>query len=241
MDKLIFTQGRLTDGRIATDLPIDEIARLVGEKKIVVVKDLFPEGPLRAVREEVAAWATEVPTATTDDFKGNYHMQKAKISNLQKVPHVFHDFNLNDLDALPESFRQKMLAVYDPLRIFYNELTGYNVPFGFIEGEPYLHPQLIQYPVGGGFFGRHNHNLLPQKVGFILSFSKYGQDYKGGGTCFEIDGDKVDMEMHQDIGDLVLWPNDVDHWVKGSPLDDWFSWDLDKGRWIATLAYFNPY
>ena len=39
----------------------------------------------------------------------------------------------------------------------------------------------------------------------------------------------------------VLWPNDIDHWVKQSPLDDWFSWDYNKGRWVATLAYFNPY
>lgn len=241
MDKLIFTNGSLSESGVTTDIPAAELARLVGEKHIVVVKNLFSEPVLRDLRREVAAWATVTEPATSDDFKGNYHSKKAKISNLQQVPHVFHDYNFNNFDVLPETMQATMLEVFDPLRKFYNELTGYNVPFGFIEGAPYLHPQLIQYPVGGGFFGRHNHNLLPQQIGFILSLSRYGQDYKGGGTCFEINGEIIDMEPHQDMGDLVLWPNDVDHWVKHSPLSDWFSWDYEKGRWIATLAYFNPY
>jgi len=241
MDNLIFTNGTLTETGVTTDIPAAEIAQLVAQKKIVVVKNLFPEKPLRDLRAEVARWADATALATTDDFKGNYHSKKAKVSNLQQTPHVFHDYNFNDFSILSESMQLRMQAVFDPLRKFYNELTGYNVSFGFIEGAPYLHPQLIQYPVGGGFFGRHNHNLLPQQIGFILSLSRYGQDYKGGGTCFEINGEIIDMEPHQDIGDLVLWPNDVDHWVKNSPLDDWFSWDYEKGRWIATLAYFNPY
>jgi hypothetical protein len=241
MNSLIFTNGSLVNNKVETDLSVPEIAALVADKKIVVIKNLFPEQPLRELRREVAAWATTVEPATADDFRGNYHSMKAKVSNLQKVPHVFHDYNFNDFSILSESMRTKMLAVFDPLRSFYNELTGYNVPFGFIEGAPYLHPQVIQYPVGGGFFGRHNHNLLPQKIGFILSLSRYGQDYKGGGTCFEINGEIIDMESHQDMGDLVLWPNDVDHWVKQAPLDDWFSWDYETGRWIITLAYFNPY
>jgi hypothetical protein len=241
MDRLIFTKGTLSGNSIRTEMPSEEIARIVSEKKIVVIKDLFPSKVLLELRKEVAKWAEQTPEATADDFKGNYHTRKAKISNIQKTPHVFHDYNFNNFNNLPESLRSKMLEVFDPLRIFYNSLTGYNVPFGYIENAPYLHPQLIQYPVGGGFFGRHNHNLLPQQIGFILSLSKYGKDYKGGGTCFETKGEIIDMEAHQDIGDLVLWPNDVDHWVKQSPLDDWFSWDMDKGRWVATLAYFNPY
>lgn len=241
MDKLIFTKGNLSDGRIETALSVPEIVQQVADKRIVIIKDLFPEAMLRELREEVAIWAAQTEPATSDDFRGNYHSKKAKVSNLQQTPHVFHDYNFNNFDTLPATLQEKMLRVFDPLRIFYNELTAYNVPFGYLEGVAYLHPQLIQYPIGGGFFGRHNHNLLPQQIGFILSLSRYGVDYKGGGTCFVIDGETVDMEAHQDIGDLVLWPNDVDHWVKQSPLDDWFSWDYNKGRWIATLAYFNPY
>jgi hypothetical protein len=142
---------------------------------------------------------------------------------------------------LSPDFRKKMINVFEAFRVFYNSLTSYNAPLGFIENEPYFHPQFIQYPLGGGFFGRHNHNLLPQKIGFILSLSKYGTDYSTGGTCFVINGELIDLEGKQDIGDLCLWPNDVDHWVKQCSLEDSFSWKSEKGRWVATFAYFNPY
>lgn len=241
MSKLNFIKGKLENGNIVTELSAEEIAGMVADKKIVIIKDLFSPEELQELKKAAVAWGKEVTPATQDDFKGNYHSMKAKVSNLQQSPHVFHDYNFNDLTKLPEDFSKKMSTVFESLRVFYNSLTGYTAPFGFIEGAPYFHPQLIHYPLGGGFFGRHNHNLLPQKIGFILSLSDYGTDYKNGGTCFVVNDEVIDIEGKLDIGDLCLWPNDVDHWVKQSSLEDQFDWHSIKGRWVATLAYFDPY
>lgn len=229
------------DGIIKPSIAIQEIVELVNSNHLVVLKGLYSECEMDELRESVFEWGTNEPIANIDDFRGNYHMKKAKISNLQQSPHVFHDYNFNDFNTIQEPLRDILYSTFDSLRMFYNELTDNNLDFGLIEGKPYLHPQLIQYPNGGGFFGRHNHNLLPQKIGFILSLSKYNRDYKGGGTNFVIDNEIVNLEGIQDIGDLCLWKNDLDHWVSQTPLDDWFSWESSDGRWVATLAYFNPF
>jgi hypothetical protein len=229
------------DGIIEPSITIQEIIELVDTNHLVILKGLYSEREMDELRESVFTWGTTEPVATLDDFRGNYHMKKAKISNFQQSPHVFHDYNFNDFSTLQEPLRNKLYLTFDSLRIFYNQLTDNSLDFGFIEGEPYLHPQLIQYPNGGGFFGRHNHNLLPQKVGFILSLSKFKRDFTGGGTNFLIDNEVINLEGIQDIGDLVLWKNNLDHWVSQTPLEDWFSWDSPNGRWVATLAYFNPF
>jgi hypothetical protein len=241
MESLVFIEGKIKDNLIVTSLTPKEITSLLIEKKVIVIKNVFPEDIIYNLRKLAAEWAENTPLVTVDDFKGNYHSQKVKLSNIQKTPHVFHDCNFNDFSSLSEDLRAALLSVFEPLRVFYNSITGYNVPFGYIKDDHYFHPQLIQYPVGGGFFGRHIHNLQPQQVGFILNLSKYKKDYTSGGTCFEINGEVIDIEDSHDIGDLCLFPYDLDHWVKQSSLQDQFSWDYEKGRWVATLAYFNPY
>ncbi len=241
MNQIVSVKGMLENGKIVTEVPAEEIVNLVKDEKIVVIKKIFPEEEMLALRREVVAWGKENAPVNQDNFKANYHCLKVKISNIQKVPHVFHDYNFNDFGALPIELKIKLSQVFECLRIFYNQLTGYDATLGVKENAPYFHPQLIQYPSGGGFFGRHSHNLLPQKIGLILSMAKYGNDYSGGGTCFVANDKVVDLEGHHDIGDLCLFRFDIDHWVKQSPLDDKFNWDDENGRWVATLAYFDPF
>jgi hypothetical protein len=241
MNRIVYINGKLENGKITTESNAQEIAGVITSKKIVIIKSLFSAQEMLDLRKAVFEWGKVTPAVTADDFRANYHSKKAKVSNIQQSPHVFHDYNFNDFSKLSDSLNKKMFNVFNSLRVFYNSLTNNNAELGVIENSHYFHPQLIQYPVGGGFFGRHNHNLLPQKIGFILSLSKFGTDYKAGGTCFEIDNEVINLEGIHDIGDLCLWHYDLDHWVTQSPLDDWFSWDSDKGRWVATLAYFNPF
>lgn len=241
MENLILADAKFVDNKIETSISIEEINSLLAQKKIIVVKNLIPKERIYNLRKLSAEWAKATPLVSVDDFKGNYHSEKVKLSNIQKTPHVFHDCNFNDFSTLPEDLRNALLSVFEPLRNFYNSVTGYNVPFGYIQDDHYFHPQLIHYPIGGGFFGRHIHNLHPQKVGFILNLSKYKEDYTSGGTAFETNGSVVDIETVHDLGDLCMFPYDLDHWVKQSSLQDQFTWDYSKGRWVATLAYFNPY
>jgi hypothetical protein len=240
MSNVTYLKSKRINRKITTEIGPQEIAKLVSDKQIVILKNVFTENELLNLRHEVLTWGKGIEPINSDDFTQNYHSRRAKISNIQQSPHVFHDYNFNNFNTLPESLSVKLFDVFESLRVLYSELTDQHTQLGVAETGPYFHPQIIHYPLGGGFFGRHNHNLKPQIVGFILAMSKYGVDYKAGGTCFDINGKTVDIEGLHDMGDLCLWRNDLDHWVKQSPLDDKFSWESEKGRFVATLAYFDP-
>ncbi len=162
------------------------------------------------------------------------------VSRLQQAPHVFHDYNFHDLATLPPTLADHLRDLFEPLRGLYNDLTGQSVSLDVATSGPYVHPQLIHYPRGGGFFGRHWHKLEPQQLGFIVSLSQRGRDYRNGGTCFEIGDEVIDMETRQGIGDICVWRYDLQHWVTQSDLSDKFDWASDAGRWVATFAYFDP-
>ena len=205
------------------------------------MKGVFSDAAAQSVRSAAHAWGMSVPPADIDDFKGNYHRRRAMVSRLQQAPHVFHDYNFNDIGALGGDLGAKAMGLFEPLRRLYNALTGYDTRFGVPEAGPYVHPQLIQYPNGGGFFGRHWHGLMPQKLGFIVSLSKHGRDYRKGGAVFEVDGEVVNTEGRHDVGDICVWRYDHQHWVSQSDLEDKFDWENDGGRWVATFAHFDPF
>ena len=233
--------ARLEDGAVAADLDRAEIRRrVIDEGQIVLLKSAFPDAMLSDLRAAVAAWGREVAAAEADDFAGNYHRRRAMVSRLQQAPHVFHDYNFNDLGSVPADLQAPLLDLFKPLRGLYRDLTGTQTAFTVPRAGPYVHPQIIHYPSGGGFFARHWHNLQPQQLGFIVSLSQRGRDFRNGGTCFEIEGEVVDLEDRQEIGDICIWRYDHQHWVTQSDLRDKFDWDSEAGRWVATYAYFDP-
>jgi hypothetical protein len=239
--RVIEAAAGLGDGVITAELERGEIRRRVmDEGRILLLKGAFPDAMLTDLRRAVAAWGRDVPAADADDFSGNYHRRRAMVSRLQQAPHVFHDYNFNDLAAAPARLQAQLRGLFEPLGGLYRDLTGNETRFEVPTAGPYVHPQIIQYPSGGGFFGRHWHNLEPQQLGFIVSLSKPGRDYRNGGTCFEIEGEVVDLEGRQDVGDICVWRYDHQHWVTQSDLQDKFDWDSEAGRWVATYAYFDP-
>jgi hypothetical protein len=241
MNKILELSAELKNGRVETSVDWASIASKVSdEKTIVVLKGVFPAPLLLDIRRAVIDWGRETKLAVADDFRGNYHRQRAMVSRLQQAPHVFHDYNFNAIPELPDELGGKLMCLFEPLRHLYNLLTDQNVGFDIPQQGPWVHPQIIHYPGGGGFFGRHWHALVPQKLGFIVSLSEYGKDFQNGGTVFDIDGEIVNMEGHQQIGDICIWRYDYHHWVTQSDLQNKFDWNSDDGRWIATFAYFDP-
>lgn len=240
-DRLLQVPALLIDGVITPDMAMEHLrAEVMEAGRIVLLKGVFTDASATAVRTAVADWGRATPLAEVDDFAGNYHRRRCMISRLQQAPHVFHDYNFNVLENTPEVLREKIQFLFEPLRGLYRELTGTETTFAVPDSGPYVHPQLIHYPAGGGFFARHWHNLEPQQLGFIVSLSKRGRDYRNGGTVFEVGDERVETEMVQDIGDICLWRYDHPHWVTQSDLGDKFDWDSDAGRWVATYAYFDP-
>ncbi len=238
---VVETPARLKDGVIATTMARAEIVeRVMARGELVILKGVFPDEMATAIKTAVADWGRGIDPAEVDDFAGNYHRRRVHVARIQQAPHVFHDYNFNELGALPAELQATLRPLFEPLRELYNALTAHDVQFQIPATGPYVHPQLIHYPSGGGFFARHWHNLSPQKLGFIVSLSRRGRDFRNGGTCFEIDGQVVDTEAHQEIGDILVWRYDHHHWVTQSDLRDKFDWTSDAGRWVATFAYFDP-
>jgi hypothetical protein len=240
-DRIVEVDAALAEGRIATQLnPAAIASRVMDEKNIVVLKNVFPAAMLAELRRELIAWGRETEPAAGDDFRGNYHRRRAMVSRLQQAPHVFHDYNFNAISGITGRLGDELRAVFEPLRRLYNTLTSGDAQFAVSATGPYLHPQIIHYPNGGGFFARHSHNLQPQQLGFIAMLSEFGKDFGRGATVFEIDGDIVDMEGRQQLGDVCIWRYDYPHWVTQPDLRHKFDWASTDGRWVATLAYFNP-
>lgn len=240
-DRVLQVPARLVDGVITPDMAMKDLrAEVMEAGRIVMLKGVFTDAAATAVRTAVADWGRATPLAEVDDFSGNYHRRRCMISRLQQAPHVFHDYNFNVLDEAPDAVREALTSLFEPLRGLYRDLTGTETTFIVPDAGPYVHPQLIHYPAGGGFFARHWHNLHPQQLGFIVSLSRRGRDFRNGGTVFEIGDDRVETETVQDIGDICLWRYDHPHWVTQSDLGDKFDWDSDAGRWVATYAYFDP-
>jgi hypothetical protein len=240
-ERILPLEAALSDGAIVTRLPAAALAAAVMEqKRIAVLKKVFPADRLAALRTAVHAWGHTVAPAAADDFTANYHRKRVMISRLQQAPHLFHDYNFHAFGALPDELAALLHGLFEPLRQLYNTLTARDLEFTVPASGPYLHPQIIHYPNGGGFFGRHWHALEPQQLGFIVVLSAQGEHYPRGATVFDIDGEVVDLEGRQQLGDVCIWRYDHPHWVTQSDLGHKFDWDAPDGRWVATFAYFDP-
>lgn len=239
---LIAVDASLKDGQIVTEIPYEEVMRLVNEPNIVIIKNIFPEDVLKNVIDSTLEWSKIVPLKEEpDDFVSNSHKRRLHIAKIQQAPQLFHDHTFDNLPNLEEPYKSALLSIFDPIRKFWNSLTGYNEEFGVKKGQPYLHPQITHYPMGGSFFGRHWHPLNPQKVGLITALNKYGRDYHSGGTGYVINDTIIETEGFQDIGDMILFRYDLPHWVSPSSFADRFSWDDPRGRWVAILPFYDPW
>ncbi len=100
-------------------------------------------------------------------------------------------------------------------------------------------PQILHYPIGGGFFDWHSHKRFPNNYGLILNLSKKDRDFQQGQTEVILENKKViKLDDYTDIGDLILFRYDLAHRVAPcDPKEDLvFS---DKGRWTAVLPLLS--
>lgn len=239
---LVKVNADFIKGQIVPEIPAEEVMRLVNEPNIVIVKTGIPPELLQNMIDATRAWAAKTPLSESPDpFDNNQHKQRLHISNIQKAPQLFHDHTFDAILDLDETTREALLAVFEPIRRFWNSLTGNNKEFGVHKGHPYFHPQVTHYPMGGSFFGRHWHPLHPQKVGIVLALNQYGEEYHSGGTGYVINNEIVETEGYQNRGDIVLFRYDLPHWVSPSSFADRFSWDDPRGRWVAILPIYDPW
>ena len=239
MSKLIERQARWVSGQLMADGPLTELFDGLMHRHIVVLHDVFPSAQLAQLREDVHRWSQRVdakpPQTYSDD---NFHAIESGVSPRQKTPHNYHAYNFNQLPSMEKELSDTLIAVFEPLRAFQNSLTGNSGAWERTAQGHKLHPQVIQYPAGGGMFGRHSHPLEPQRVGLILGISERGRDFDTGAAHFDIDGEDVGTDSVHSIGDMVLFRFDIPHWITpvdpGAPLD----YGSSKGRWTLVLPFY---
>lgn len=157
---------------------------------------------------------------------------------LSKTKHIFHTFNLENVNAIGGTEGESMRKVFDALVAIDNKLMGKRGSLSPAQGDgPNFHPQIIHYPKGGGFFDRHTHPLDPQKIGLIASLTRNGQHFDEGGTLFWNETDEVDAEPAQTIGSVTLFRFDLPHAVSKVDPDAPLEFGKANGRWVAVLPY----
>jgi len=220
------------------DCSMTELFHYVMEHHVAVLRNVFPKEMLRDLRNAAHSWGASTPITppqTYDD--NNYHAIEAGISPRQKTLHSYHGYNFNRPEQLPSELSEKLLTVYEPLLAFQNSLTQKSATFMNDSAGRRARPQLIQYPRGGGMFGRHLHALEPQRIGLILGLSERGVDFHTGGTHFDVKGADVGSEDVHDIGDMLLFKFDIPHWIVPVDMSQPCDFALPSGRWTAVLPY----
>jgi hypothetical protein len=189
------------------------------------------------MHKAVTAWGKSTPlTAPQTYTNNNFHAIESGVSPRQKTLHLYHAYNFNNLSQLSPQYAWPLLNVFEPLRSLYCRLTEREIGWADEHQGAKLKPQVIQYPRGGGYFATHVHPRNPQQIGFILSLSKRGVDFRGGAAGFETsDGVAVDTSEFHDLGDIILFRFDLRHWVSPVDIEDSLDLNRNDGRWVVTL------
>jgi hypothetical protein len=226
----------------------DEIFTRVDSGEVLVLKSLFDRPLLDALRAAVFDWSKTIEPCVAPGT--NHHNVLWGISQRQKTSHAYHAYNFNFDHLSGESTLMDLLRrVFLPMRAFHLRLTG-NPP-----GFPPIHPQIIQYPLGGGHLADHVHPYDPQRLGFVLNLSQKGEHFQAGEGTFD-QGEALVFGT-SDIGDMAIfrfdkvhgvtpvdagpgatsWDPDCGAWMtdEGSPAGQ-VQWNRPEGRWVAVLS-----
>jgi hypothetical protein len=245
--KVVEEKARLEKGGIVSESSFEKLGAVLRGGDIVVLHGVFSADLCAALIDGTLAW--EKTVAAFDHEKStrepardeNFHridLNPAK----SKTPHIFHAHNFNNIGALDAKLRESLMAVFTPMVGLQNGVAGTAARICDFSAAHTLHPQVIHYPRGGGYFGRHEHPLEPQRVGLIAGLSARGTAFKTGSTLYfpsENGREKtIDMDQHQTLGSITMFRYDIPHAVTAVDEDADMSFSTPDGRWVAILPYY---
>lgn len=234
-DAPVLIQSRLTNDSIKSELSDSEIAALVSNGRVVILKSVFDPTAMINFRGAVADWCRRTATyphgiapSTTPTL--NYHrVDDGKIASA--LPHVFHQICFNDVDALDGEVGQQARWIVGAMKDLQNRVAGTQFDFTLTG----LRTKVLRYPNGGGYLAEHFHPREPQRVGLILSLSRIGDDFAQGGTTFRTPFGFVDTNQYHDIGDVIIFRYDLAHGVRAVDPEKELDWDAESGKWTVLL------
>ncbi|MGZ3698280.1 MAG: hypothetical protein ACXWPM_04230 [Bdellovibrionota bacterium] len=234
------------NGRIRTKTPELALAGELEQGNIVILREAVDPALCRAVRQATSRWHRSAQPTNPSAPRFSYHRIDDCPPN-SETPHCFHISNfITDSKGNPKleggvtpdpCFAEAFKICGD----IQNRITGTHATFEADQSGYFLRPQIVRYPSGGGFFDRHIHPLMPQKVGIILSLSERGKDFQTGGTRFWVGDQLLDAEQSTNIGDICMFRFDLYHDV--SPVDSGskqVDWNADDGRWTLVMPLWKP-
>lgn len=123
-------------------------------------------------------------------------------------------------------FDDDRYGLHDLLRriaVVRNQMLG--LPPGYaidcVEEGKWTAARILQYPVGGGFIDAHVDTATVDAVPsgaanyiqILMVLTERGVDYERGGAYLDFHGERVDLESHVALGDLVLYDEQTVHGV----------------------------
>lgn len=222
------------DGIITQSRPAAEVGKLVLGGTIVILKNCFPEVQLDQLRKDVLAWSGSCEPGLVDRLAAQRSWWRRDINPAaSKTKHTFQTFCFA-LDDPTDPIGPKVRPAFVSMARLWTDLTGQAGGFTPDANGRALRPQMINYPVGGGFFDWHIHDLEPQRIGLIVGLTKKGRDYHKGATVFRCGEQVVAIDEFHDIGDIALFRYDLWHGVESIDPDAELDWS-GRGRWTMVL------
>jgi hypothetical protein len=209
-------------------LPYPEIRNALEEHSIVRITGLFDRDEVLSSRRNI-----EKKFNNCNDRKHDPRDTKAVRGNLQKLQ--VGAVTLNYADSVPRFLRMLfnpifaddiygMRKLFVRLAQFRNLLYGLPIHFAVHGTEQGLWTasRIHQYPRGGGFMAAHRDDVtaaVTKEAGLklylqvYLMMSKKGEDFKSGGAFIEYQGQGVDYEEACDVGDVIVYNEQLTHGV----------------------------
>ncbi|MDE0779549.1 MAG: hypothetical protein OSB67_02240 [Alphaproteobacteria bacterium] len=221
---------------ISTAVPAQEIGDLVVRDGLALLKGAFPADLLRGILDGVFAWGqTTAPQREAETSSHRIDERPVK----SQTPHTFHSHNFQLCPGAIDAEMDTLIRpVFTAMRDLQNAVAKTNAGFEPDPAGRLMRPQVIQYPSGGGFFGKHVHPLEPQRVGLIVGLSEKGRDFNNGGTIFRVDNTDYSFEDTHDMGDIILFRYDLPHWITPIDANEQLDWTHQAGRWTMVLPYY---
>ena len=223
------------DGKIVSEASYEEIAGLLSEGKIVILKGAFEPGIMLEYRAALMRWTRDnatFPHGTSPSAFPDRNFHRIDDGVIKSVcPHIFHQFGFNTIGRLDDYIRKPSMDIAEPMRRLQNEVAGTDFPLSLTG----VRLKILHYPSGGGFLAEHSHPLEPQRVGLIASLSRIGEDVRTGATCFLTPSGPVDTTDSHDIGDIIIFRYDLPHSVTTIDEDTTLDWNSAAGKWSVVL------
>jgi hypothetical protein len=214
---------------------LDEIKEnITTHRDFYVLKSFYPAEDLRKIRKYLHNIGTNSLPKYETLINGcpDFHriVNDDLRSSVKSVMHqyVFHSWNDNAFDFF--NYFKKIFHLKNQLGGFDKDYCLNNTPDNDFVARVAFH----HYVAGGGYLQCHADPVgSHQFVVPILQLSTKGEDFTSGGFyIINENNEKVFLDEHAEIGDLLLTHGEVKHGVDYVDSQKKIDWLSDAGRWM---------